>query len=142
ALDGEIPETGPFPMPPNRSGDGVPGGDFVLVFDVDAPGPAVLADFTAVQPLGSLVYESGQGVSAISPGGDTDRFLVTLRAGQALSVFVDPDATLRPTVEVRGPSGAVLAAATAAALGSDAVVQAVLVPATGTYTITVSAAAG
>src|SRR5207249_9299271 len=95
---------------------------------------------TATSPLGSLVYSStvsGQ-LGTIVPTGDTDSFTVPVDAGQTISVIVAAtSASFQPTVEVRNPSGNLLASATAPSPGKKAVVSAVPATASGTYTIVV-----
>jgi autotransporter-associated beta strand protein len=96
---------------------------------------------TAVNPLGSLVYQ-GSASAIIAPAGDTDSYTISLDAGQSLTAFVVPAATLQPSVSITAPNSTVLGTATASALGQQAVLQSVPVTAAGTYTITVSGAAG
>jgi len=123
-----------WPIPPNQSGDGAAGGDFVVHFEADvdvAPYPVPLEP---KDPLGSLIYDPPV-IGAIGTPGDTDSYTVTLDAGQAVTVVVDPDASLRPTVELVGPGGT-LGTATAGAPGEDAVLQTVEAATAGVYTIT------
>jgi subtilisin family serine protease len=135
-LDGEAIA---FPMPPNQSGDGVAGGDFVLNFSVDhQSGVGTLLAFTAKNPRGSLAYASSES-ARIAPVGDSDSYSFTLDAGQTLTAAVRPDSTLRPTLSVTGPGGS-LGNATATGAGQSAVVQTVTADTAGTYTITVTGA--
>src|SRR5262249_39000476 len=85
----------------------------------------------------SLVYQ-GQVQAVVAPAGDTDSFTLDLDAGQTVTLLVTPGATLRPAVELRGPSGDVLGSASAAAAGQSALVQTVAAAKGGTYTVTVS----
>jgi PKD repeat protein len=111
---------------------------------------------TAVPPLGSLVY-TGSTVGAIGAPGELDPYTLSVDAGQTVTVVVTPPgsggafsedggsgaaSTLLPTVELRDPSGAVVATATAPAAGQSAVLQAAPAATLGTYTITVGATAG
>ena len=95
----------------------------------------------AVNPLGSLVYQ-GSRTSAIGLAGSSENFTIALDPGQTLTAFVAPAGTLEPTVTVTAPGGAVLATATASALGQQALVQTVPIGSEGTYTVTVGGAAG
>ena len=135
-LDGEAIA---FPMPPNQSGDGVAGGDFVVNFSFDhQSGVGTLLAFTAKNPRGSLAYASSKSAK-IAPVSDSDSYSFTLDAGQTLTAAVRPDSTLRPTLSVTGPGGS-LGNATATGAGQSAVVQTVTAATAGTYTITVTGA--
>jgi subtilisin family serine protease/methionine-rich copper-binding protein CopC len=134
-LDGESV----FPMPPNESGDGVAGGDFVVNFFVDQAGVGALPAFTASEPRGSLAYTSSKSAMIALPG-DADSYTFTLAAGQTLAAAVRPNSTLRPAITVTGPGGS-MGNATATAAGQGALVQAVTAATAGNYTITVTGAA-
>jgi extracellular elastinolytic metalloproteinase len=95
---------------------------------------------TAVGPAGSLAYTGSIG-GTITPAGDTDSFTLSLDAGQALTVKVTPDASLRPMVTVTGPGGT-NQTATGAAVGTAALLTLVPITTAGTYTITVGGASG
>jgi len=135
-LDGEALA---WPIPPNTSGDGTEGGNFAVGFYLSGGPVAFPVPLTATQPLGSLVYGNSV-ASQIEYGADTDPYTLALDAGQTLTVLVDPAAGLRPTIEVRGPSGTVLGSGTAAAAGKDVFLQTLPVAVAGTYTITVASA--
>jgi hypothetical protein len=112
-------------------------------------------------PLGSLVY-SGSTTGAIAAPGELDPYTLSVDAGQTISVTVSPPnsgagfgdsggsaddgsgalSTLQPTIELRDPSGTVIATATAPAAGQPAVIQVAPAATTGTYTVTVGALAG
>ena len=87
-LDGE-----PMVVATIPSGDGQPGGDFVLSFGVSdletAPFPAA---FDFVAPLAADVME-GSTSDWIWAARDTDSFTVSLTPNQTLSVVVDPSGT-------------------------------------------------
>ncbi len=86
-LDGE-PLT--WPIPSNESGNGVEGGDFFVDFITDAGTQALPVPLVAVDPVGSLIYQSpfdANGVIAFA--GDTDEFTIDLDAGQTVTVLVD-----------------------------------------------------
>ncbi len=93
-----------------------------------------------VAPLGSLIYQN-TAADDISVIGETDSFTIDLDDGQTVSLVVDPDATLQPTVELLDPSSASLGTATAGAMGTDAVLQVIPTNGAGTYTLTVGGAA-
>ena len=138
ALDGE---PFAFPLPPNVSGDGIDGGHFSVSFNLDGGPVNYPVPLGAKLPLGSLVYDPTV-TSSIAFAGDIDSFTINLDAGQAISVVVDPATGLRPTIELRDPSGTVLGTVLAGAAGQDAVLQTLPVATAGTYTIAVSSAAG
>ncbi len=117
---------------------GYPNAAFSASYSVDVGTMAFPVPLTSVAPVGSLIY-SGSTPGIISPSGDTDSFTINLDAGQTLTVLADPAAGLQPSIEVRDPSGAVIATATSAAAGSDAVAQTAAVSTAGTYTIAIGA---
>ncbi len=133
-LDGE-PPAGLWQIPPQQSGNGVPGGNFFVNFNLDQATVDLPTPFTAVNPLGSLIYQS-QAQATVAPAGDTDSFTLTVDAGQTITVLVDPSTTLRPVARLLDPSSTEVGVATAAAAGQDAVIQTVATVA-GTYTIEV-----
>ncbi|MAE65993.1 MAG: hypothetical protein CMJ18_17110 [Phycisphaeraceae bacterium] len=133
-LDGE-----PDPVTTVPSGDGVPGGDFVLVFStrlVTAPLPVPL---TAVTPEGSLIHETGS-AGTIDADGDLDHLTIPVDPDQALTVVVEPDGTLAPEVTLLDPAGAVIGAASAASPGEPVVVSPAWVSSAGVYSIVVRGA--
>jgi hypothetical protein len=142
-LDGE-PPPGLWQIPPQQSGNGVAGGDFVVNFTLDvvsAPFPTTL---TAVNPLGGLIYQ-GQTAnpSVISSASDTDAFTINLDAGQTLGVLVTPTgSTLQPVVELLDPNDAVIGSGAASSAGGKVLLQTVAAAAAGTYKIVVSGAGG
>jgi len=127
-----------FPLP---SGDGNPGGDFVVSFIADGdtvPYPVPLAP---KPPLGSLIYDPSVD-AAIAPGGDTDRFTVDVDAGQTITVLADPHGALQPVIRLQDPGGAWGTPETAGGPGRDAVLQTVPADTDGTYTVEVSGWSG
>jgi ELWxxDGT repeat protein len=94
------------------------------------------ASLTAVEPLGSLTYQSSTS-AWINSTTDTDSFTIDLDAGQTLTVLIVPATELIPIVTVVGPGGT-LGTATATAAGAEAFLQTLAVSTAGTYTITVS----
>ena len=86
-----------------------------------APFPVPL---TAVNPLGSLVYQ-GSTTGLLAWVGDTNSFTIALDAGQTLTACVLPAAALQANLTITAPGGATLGSATAAAAGKQTFVQTV-----------------
>ncbi len=131
-----------WPIPPNASGDGIEGGNFLVDFylDVDATGPAAYpTPLSPKTPLGSLIYDPSV-TGVINPLGDTDSFTIDVDAGQTITVLVTPGAGLQPTIDLVDPSNAPVGSVTAAASGVEALLQTVPATNAGTYTITVGGA--
>ena len=135
-LDGE-PHS-PFLLP---SGNSVAGGNFFVHFFENIPVSPFPVPLTPVNPRGSLVYQ-GSASALVIFAGDTETYTLSVDPGQTISVAVTPAAmTLKPTVQLLGPSGGVLATATASAAGQPAIIQdAPTAAATGTYQIVVGGA--
>src|SRR5262245_11027474 len=132
ALDGEF--GGAFP-----SGNGTAGGNFVIGFTLD-PGTEAFPTLAPRVPPGGLIHDRSL-VRAIANALDSDDFTVSVDPGQTISLLVTPTtATLRATVELRDPSGA-LSTATAATAGQPVFLEPVGATTAGTYTITVRGAA-
>jgi len=139
-LDGETPN---WPIPPNESGDGYEGGDFVVDFSMDAATRA-LPTPVPVDPAGSLISQTpfdAQGT--LTPAYDVDDWTIDLTAGSTVTVLVTGVAwaypAFAPVVELFDPANNLVAVATAGD-GQTAILQTVPVLATGTYTIRVAAA--
>jgi extracellular elastinolytic metalloproteinase len=132
-----------FPIPPNVTGDGIEGGTFFVSFSTDADG-AIPVPLVAVEPLGSLVYQTGTPADAtVAFPGDTDSFTINLDAGQVLTVVVTPiSGAMTPTVELLDPTLTVIGSATAPGTDAEAVLQTVPVSTAGLYTIRVGSTAG
>ncbi|MEM7394635.1 MAG: pre-peptidase C-terminal domain-containing protein, partial [Verrucomicrobiota bacterium] len=81
-LDGE-----PIGFP---TGNGVPGGNFVVNFSIDSIVAPFYGNFGPVDPPGSLIY-TGLFAAALQPAGDTDTFTLPLDTNQTLTVDVSPD---------------------------------------------------
>ncbi len=122
---------------------GNPGEAFVVSYSVDSgtvsfPGPAM-----PLAPTGSLIYYTPTVSAIISPGGDTDTFVIDIDPGQTISVLVtSTDAGFQPTLQVLDPNDAVLRTATAGAAGQNVLAQTLPIAIGGTYTVVVSGAAG
>ena len=135
-LDGEAVA---FPLPPNVSGNGVAGGDFIVQFGVESGSGTVVpitTPLTATAPLGSLVYE-GSATSSISFANDVDSYSIHLEAGQTITLVVDPSATLRPTVTLRDRNNNLVGSVPGLVTGQDIVLQSIPLVQSGTYTISV-----
>ncbi|MAE66557.1 MAG: hypothetical protein CMJ18_19990 [Phycisphaeraceae bacterium] len=93
-----------------------------------------------VAPRGSLTF-SHQTRGWIRQGATQDLSL-DMDQGQALSIHVESESTLRPVVELRDATGRVVAARTADAPGSSVTLQSIGPTMSGGYEISVSGAAG
>jgi hypothetical protein len=115
--------------------------DFVLDFslDVDRAGAAAFPPAISQPPFGSLVY--GPSVTnTIATPTDTDSYALVLDAGQTLTVLVQPDTHLQPTLEVIDPNGnhhTVLGTAP----GAATLMQTLAITTAGKYIITIGGAA-
>ena len=106
-------------------GDGSPGGDFVYHFDADIDVvEAVTPNLSPVEPLVSLI-SSSQETGYVGGGDASDRFAVSLDAGDIITARVMPGDTLAPTLTVRGSDGSVLAEVSASAAGEVVVLNAI-----------------
>ncbi len=126
--------------------DHIQGGTFVLQFYTDAGTRQIRVPLTAVQPRGSLIYQTpyaSSGVIAPLPS-DTDDFTIKLEANQTITVLVDGvSAGLQASVAVFGPGGAeVGSTSTAPAPGGTALLQTAPAQTAGTYTVRVGSASG
>lgn len=135
-LDGE---TFGLPIPPNRSGNGVEGGDFVVSFSTDVETGPFVVPLQAVGPTGTLAYR-GVTTGILGVAGDNDSFVMALDAGQTLTLTA-LGATLRTSITLYDPAGNALGTAIASALGGEAVLRLAPVAAVGTYRILVHDAA-
>lgn len=111
----------PFGTDLDGDGDGVAGADFVTTFQI---GPQRL------EPAGSLVHELVR-VASIDAPGEIDTFAMKLDAGQILSALVTSDGALLPVIEVRNPSGTLVASGTS--IGSSVIVQGLAIAVAGNY---------
>ena len=82
---------------------------------------------TAIQPQGSLIYDSVlEGV--IAAPGRTESYSLRLDPGQTLTVLVESSETLRAKIQVYDSKGKLVDSATASAAGADALVQTIRIP--------------
>ena len=90
--------------------------------------------------MGTLIYDPSM-VRTIAFAADSDSFTLAVDPGQTISVLVTlTTAALRSTVELRDPSNALLATATAAAAGQPVLLNPSGITVAGIYTVTVSGA--
>ncbi len=132
-----------WPIPPNQSGNGIEGGDFFVDFVMDAGTQALPVPLVAIDPLGSLVYQSPfNATGVIAFAGDTDDFTINLDAGQTVTVLVAGlSRGLTVELNVDGPGGSI-GTATAPAPGGTALLQTATVSDAGTYTLQIGSASG
>jgi hypothetical protein len=136
ALDGEAHLDTTVP-----SGDGVAGGDFVVSFVADTVISPVSLPLHPVGPLGSLIYETSAGGWIDGPA-DVDDYTIDLAAGQTVAV-VASHAGFAASVQLLDASGTtVLSSASAGDVWQDAALQAVAIPAAGTYRVRIGSADG
>lgn len=131
ALDGETPS---WPIPPNRSGDGVEGGDFTFGFELDGGTNRYPTPLATKPPDGSLVYDPSV-AGFISPAGDADRYTLGVDSGQVLTVVAEADSNLQVVVRLYDPVLACVGSATGSAAGAAAILQAVPFATGGTYAV-------
>jgi hypothetical protein len=94
---------------------------------------------TAVQPVGSLIYQGS--VDGTVPAGATQPFTLPVDGGQTITVDVVPASNLlQATIELRDPSNNLIGSATAAAAGQEVFLQTAPATTSGTYTITIGGA--
>ncbi|OQW95780.1 MAG: hypothetical protein BWK77_06885, partial [Verrucomicrobia bacterium A1] len=134
ALDGETPS---WPLPPNRSGNGIAGGDFSVAFELDATTVGYPVPLQPKEPLGSLIYDPFV-TAFITPAADTDRYTIAVNTGQTMTVVIRPDTNLQPSVQLFEPWGSLAAEAVGATAGAAAVIQTARVWGPGTYAMVVS----
>jgi uncharacterized delta-60 repeat protein len=134
-LDGE-PN---FPTPPNMSGNGIPGGNFVVNFDLDNRVPVLLAPLVPISPPVSFAYQAAAS-GLLNNAADIDSFTLNLDPGQTLTLLLNPTATFRGHLDVLAPDGKTIASATSTFVGQPVLLQNLPVTAAGVYTLVVSAA--
>ncbi|MEA1950897.1 MAG: pre-peptidase C-terminal domain-containing protein, partial [Planctomycetota bacterium] len=131
-LDGEPMA---FPIGPNTSGDGLPGGDFIVDFATEIDELAIAGPAQDVLPGGSLIRLLTASAS-VGQFGDIDTFVVELQAGQTLATTVQPSDTLVAMLVVIDPNGTI-EAGVAQTAGQD-IFQQATATIDGTYKILVS----
>jgi hypothetical protein len=113
--------TGPAASVDSRFDEFAPTNVQVINYDNDFPLPE------SIEPRGSLIYQSKL-EGAVTSAGWTESYSLLLDPGQTLSVLVETSETLRGTVAVYNAKGALVASATAATTGADALVQTIRIP--------------
>ncbi|MEX0778069.1 MAG: Ig-like domain-containing protein [Phycisphaeraceae bacterium] len=87
ALDGEAT----WPLPPEGSGNGVPGGSFTVPVNIDDPAVRDLGDsFHRLLPFGSLIVATNSIDGYLHGPADVDEFHLALLGQQPLAIVVDP----------------------------------------------------
>lgn len=130
SLDGEFnPETADG----TPTGDGIPGGDYVINFLVDEV-TQVANTFERTGPLGGLSSRSRDNSGFLHSGSDIDRISFFAEAGEKISAVAtisgDANANLR-IVGLGQPT-------TSQIIGADVVIEPQLIPSTGAYELEIS----
>jgi streptogramin lyase len=135
-LDGE-PHT---PRPPSvPTGDGVEGGNFFVDFTLRHGTEALPVTFAALAPIGDQIYQGSFTDVVASPAGATNTYTVNLAPNQTLTLDLTSDANLQGSVALYDSSHNLVASATAAGKGGEALMQ--TAPITGgAYSIVVGGA--
>ncbi len=131
-LDGEAM----FPMPPNQSGNGTAGGNFVVNFHADR-GLLAFPNLTLTYGVPPATVASGQATTFLGPG-DIDSWSINLDANQVISLSTSVVTGLTFSLTLRDPQGAIVATGTSSSVGKSAFIQTAPVVAAGLYTIEVS----
>lgn len=120
---------------------GNPGAAFFGTYSVDIGALALPTPLAAINPLGSLIYNSST-TGYMGPG-DSDTFTLSANSGQTITVIVKPtDPQLQPSIQLLDPSNAIIGSATAGAAGQSAILQTISATTAGAYSITVTGAGG
>jgi subtilisin family serine protease len=135
-LDGEATV---FPLPPNESGDGTAGGDFVFGFTADVVETDLATPLVGRGSLGNQLYETST-FGQINFAGDKDTYAVSLNDGQIVSIGLQTIAGLEATLRLLDPSDGLVAEQTTN--GGSALIQTIPLSAAGEYTIEVEGANG
>ncbi|NLF31163.1 MAG: cadherin-like domain-containing protein [Planctomycetes bacterium] len=130
-LDGETPA---WPIPDNRSGDGVSGGNFIVQFWTDTDTMDLTGPFEPVGAFGSLAYEA-MVHGGISLAGDSDTFTLRARPGQLVTFDFQRPPTLTASITLTGTNGPI--AGTVVPTG-EATSFTAAAPADGVISITVA----
>ncbi|MBN2294566.1 MAG: pre-peptidase C-terminal domain-containing protein [Pirellulales bacterium] len=102
-LDGEATA---FPIGPNTSGDGLPGGDFIVEFSTEIESLSIPGPVQDVLPAGSLVRLL-TATGSVGQSGDIDTFTIELQAGQTLATVLHSSETLVSMLIVTDPGGGI-----------------------------------
>ncbi len=119
-----------------RDAVGQPGQAFAASFGTDIASLIFPEPFIQVPPLGSMMHESSL-TGEIHEFADSDRFELSLQAGQVLSIAIDQAATLASTITIRNPSNVVIGTASGPLAESITLSTGPLVD-SGVYEVTVA----
>ena len=131
------------------SGDGVAGGDYVFHFTVDATTLALPVPLGAIQPDGSLIYDTAHS-GIFHAEFDEDRYTLEIEAGQVLTVVLSTGDSVLGYIALWRDDGSgnldendeYMGEAWAPGHGRDAVLQTVRIETSGTYILRVIAERG
>ncbi len=138
ALDGELIA---FPIPPNVSGDGVPGGDFVMQFFTDSDSLAFPVPLRALPPVGSMVH-SGIVTGLFSSATNEDAYTLPLAPGNSATLLLRPPAGSLASLSIEGPGLPASLSVTGATEGAAVLLPHAPVQAGGVYTARVASIDG
>lgn len=132
-LDGEINLATTVP-----SGNGVPGGHFIVNFSVDITTPVPVEVSTVKLPLGAMVYDPPF-IGNIGASGDVDTLSIEMDPGQRITVLVESlEEDLDLAVTLRDPGSAVIAGADLGGPGAFELIQSAGLTTSGSYTIEIA----
>jgi hypothetical protein len=117
------------------TGDGVPGGNYVIEFSVDPLLAQTVRPFERLEPPGSLMFASRDNSALLNEPGDMDDFEFFAQANEtvaAVAVPADPSVTL--SLEIVGGAGPFAAPAP----GAPVVLPATAIPGTGNVVLRVA----
>ena len=95
--------------------------------------------FTPIDSLGSLVFETSVAASIDEPG-QFDTRTISLSQGQNITLVMRSTGSLKGSISLADPSGAILAEATSLAAGQSVVLQSIATTTAGDYTVAVGGA--
>ncbi len=121
------------PLP--SGGDGI-SDDYTVNFVVDVSSRPFPIPLNVKLPLGGLIYDPAA-TGSIGFAGDTDGLVLDLDANQLLTVVVNPQGGLQPTLSIIGPGDVILSGVVASAIGAPAVIQVQPITVGGTYRLVV-----
>ncbi|MAE61173.1 MAG: hypothetical protein CMJ49_07435, partial [Planctomycetaceae bacterium] len=135
-LDGE-------PLGPIPSGDGVPGGDFVVNFSSDTQVTPFNTPLDRVDPLGSVVFDPPT-VRSFNGTGDVDEMDINLEADQLITIIFEPtDPSVQVQLELLDTDLVTpLATASAASAGDTVAIQTLTVATAGNHRIRATSLSG
>ena len=116
---------------------------FSATYQVDLGGSGFPLHFDPALMLGSMVYQ-GSHAGLINSATDSDPYVMSLTAGQTLTVYLETDffSDLQAVIKVISPQGVVLGTNTAISPGNNALLQTIPISQTGAYKVIVSSTLG